>query len=160
MCVSNPLRVLPLCCPGPTVTARHTACMQVSPENRPLGLVLSGGVRFACAFASDPATIQLHHGGCDDWDNAWAVAYRQNQLATFVDACKRDGATDYNEVVFLKEEWEATLPSSIRAFACIRGRGRCGDVATAHANFLSEFGLSADAVPLVYYDPSEGFSRV
>ena len=60
---------------------------------------------------------------------------------------------DYNEIVVDGEHWSAHLPDAIEAFFGPSSLGR-----QQHAEFLEEFLLRADQVPLLEFDPNDWFS--
>ena len=59
----------------------------------------------------------------------------------------------YNEVVLESRRWEANLPQAVQAFFFIRGASDEAAIRRAHANFLAEYSLAAQEVPLLQLDP-------
>ena len=49
-------------------------------------------------------------------------------------------------------------PTSALARADERDRADCGYAHTVHASFLAAYGLTAEAVPLAFYDERLGFN--
>lgn len=140
-----------------------------APSDQPdVGLVLSDGVRIACAMVVDGGTVMAAHGGCDrctcgTQGCGWCV-YREHQLAAFVDAHLSETCKDgvpcrelYNEVVVLKEAYEASLPHSIRAFFCVH-TPECTAARAVRERFVAAFVAAypsladtADSVPVLHY---------
>jgi len=123
-----------------------------------VGFVLHDSLHFECAFTGDAGSVMNARGGCTDcicgacyaWNCAWGVDHRADIL---------HGTVLYNEVIWMRDVWEAQLPGSIAAVLCIRDRAQCDDARTVHANFHATYGQSVtEDVPLLFYDVTDGFS--
>lgn len=126
-----------------------------------VGFVLAATLDFHCSMLQDGGTVMNYHGGCEARCTCgqpgcyWCV-YQPSQLREFVRDHMAGDRTTYNEVVILKEAWEAALPGSIEAVFCVHSDG-CHQAREVHRRFLEAYGLSASDVPLLRYLHERGF---
>ena len=85
-----------------------------------------------------------------------AFLFRTNIFQTTLQA-PRGGRLDYNEIVVDGAHWTEHLPTTIEAFfqSSDHGRGRRNDhiAREQHLHFLLKYGLTAEQVPLLDFDP-------
>lgn len=140
------------------------------------------GVR--CAWSSDSGTIGMADGcsGCrcacgnGVWQCCGYCWWGADDMASMMamhesgdaynEGCAQEEC-DYNEVVLDGPWWTAHLPFVIEAMFIgpADGTGADGCYGNAcvnsmrdiHSDFLREFGITAEQVPLVYYDIGSGF---
>jgi len=62
----------------------------------------------------------------------------------------------YNELVYASNSWNPRLPHTVEAFFYVRGQDwdRNGPTAEKHRQFLRQYGLTTDDVPLLSFDPA------
>ena len=129
-----------------------------------VGFVLDDdNVSIACAMVVDGGTVMSAHGGCDrctcgEPGCGWCV-YRQHQLGAFVTAHLTQTCSGgqpcrdiYNEVVVLKDAYEARLPHSIRAFFCVR-TPECAEAFAVRDRFVAAYPLHLEVgrLPVLRY---------
>ena len=150
----------------------HMSCSLISTQTPSLfaygvGFIVAANVPFECGYTGDGGTQGAPTGtmgGCRDrmpcttshwWAPScqWPASSLRDALATQI----RVGGS-YNEYVISKTVWEARLPGTIEAVVC---RDDCGRAKEVHLAFLARYALSADEVPLVYYDGAgAGFAEI
>jgi len=107
----------------------------------------------------DPHRSPEGAGGCrGSWrpEDFGVFLYRTNVFEKEVQS-KWGRRIDYNEIVVDGAHWTQNLPHNIEAFFSSgdHGKARKNDIVAReqHQRFLEEYGLGADEVPLLTFDP-------
>lgn len=147
------------------------------------GVVVNPTIKLKCAYGDDGSTFRANGGCYDRWcdphnvwsggspcgfgganrvDHAWHSYNLDSMLRLYTQHSQPYQNprfySGYNELVYDASQWNTHLPDTVEAFFGLfttNGFNPNGATATQHKNFLREYGVSADEVPLLDFDPSD-----
>ena len=98
--------------------------------------------------AADPCPFDCTSPGAKLWQCAWPPTMLKTMM-------QHQDSAEHNELVLDAATWVAALPATVEAFYATPGSDQ-ERVRQAAADYRREYGLGAEEVPIVLYDPAGG----